>query len=85
MIDNVSTGYFCSEEQLKAFWDYEGYSTPIRRQKNHYALYAHGVYKCIGIATFLSPYSDSIFMFNALILKDADAPLILGLRDMYGI
>lgn len=81
MIDNGSTGSLCSLSQLKAYRQFTGNPTPLRRIKNHYVVSAHGGSNCIGMATFTFPYLNSVIKFDAPIVENIDAPLILGLKE----
>ena len=81
MVDNGSTGSLCSVSQLEAYRNFTGHPTPVRKLKGHYVISGHGGSECLGIATFRFPYGDTVITFDAPIVKDADTPLILGLRD----
>ncbi len=82
MVDNGYTGSLCSVALLEAYRNYTGYSTPLRKLKNHYMISAYGGSKCISITTFKFPYGDSVIEFDAPIIEKSGIPLILGLKDM---
>ena len=69
MIENGSTGSLWSEAQLEAFRAFTGNPTPGRPLKDHYGVSACGGSKCIGNATFMVLYHDTVIKFDAPMWK----------------